>query len=87
MGIAHEYCGETTSMAERLIVAPSIGLFRLTSVAFLGAFVDEGQCIGVVESTGSARDIRSAFSGRLMGVLARDGERVRSGQPIAWICA
>ncbi len=85
MTLAAQYLGETTTMKERLIVAPAVGVFRLTAVAFRGAFIDEGQCIGIICSTGRDREVLSAFSGQLMGVLASDGERVRPGQPIAWM--
>ena len=79
------YAGETSAMVERLIVAPSVGTFRLTSIAFVGAFVDEGQCIGVLTSMGKEHRVLSRFAGQLQGVMAHDGERIREGQPIAWI--
>ena len=31
--------------------------------------------------------MRSAFRGFLMGMLAVEGERVREGQPVAWLRA
>jgi hypothetical protein len=34
--------------------------------------------IGVVE-------VRSAFEGHVMGLIAVDGERVTASQPIAWL--
>ena len=77
--------GEVISMPERLIVAPSVGRFRLTAVADCGAFVDEGQEIGVVEGPSTEQAVCSPFSGRLMGVLAQEGERLRVGQPVAWL--
>ena len=80
-----DYHGETSGIAERLIVAPSVGTFRLTALAFRGAFVEEGQCIGEVQTTSGTKPIRSAFAGRFMGELAHDGERIRKGQPVAWI--
>ncbi len=79
--------GETLSVVERMIVAPAVGRFRLTAVTYLGAFVDEGQEIGVVEGPGTTAHVCSPFSGRLMGVLASEGERLRTGQPVAWLRA
>jgi biotin carboxyl carrier protein len=79
--------GETLSVPERLIVAPAVGRFRLTAVAYTGAYVDEGQQIGVVEGPSTLAAVRSPFSGRLMGVLAHEGERLRAGQPVAWLRA
>jgi biotin carboxyl carrier protein len=79
--------GEVISMPERLIVAPAVGRFRLTAVAYRGAYVDEGQEIGVVEGPSTEASVCSPFSGRLMGVLAFEGERLRTGQPVAWMRA
>lgn len=44
-----------------------------------------GQAIGVVEGPGASTPVRSPFGGALVGMLARAGERVREGQPIAWL--
>jgi biotin carboxyl carrier protein len=44
-----------------------------------------GQAIGVVEGPGSSTPVRSPFGGFLIGMLARQGERVREGQPVAWL--
>ena len=35
--------------------------------------------------TVNGQDVVSSFEGRIMGVLAVDGERVTSRQPIAWL--
>jgi len=48
-----------------------------------GSQVDVGTLVGTVSGT----EVRSAFSGTLMGMLAQPGERVQSGQPIAWLRA
>ena len=50
-----------------------------------GQVVTEGQVVGVVEARGQAHPVRSAFSGFLIGMLAHPGERVREGQPVAWL--
>lgn len=79
--------GETLTVPERMIVAPAVGVFRL-----LGAenpdgseLILAGQEIGVVEGPGASTPVRSPFGGALVGMLARTGERVREGQPIAWL--
>ena len=46
---------------------------------------DAGDEIGVVEGPGTSRPVLSPFGGTLMGMLAQSGERLRSGQPIAWL--
>lgn len=82
-----ELGGESVAVQERMIVAPGVGRFRLTAVAYPGAFVDEGDEIGVVEGPSTSHAVRSPFAGRLMGVLASEGERLRTGEPVAWLRA
>lgn len=43
------------------------------------------QVIGFIDGAGHSTPVRSAFSGLLMGLLAHAGERVREGQPVAWL--
>jgi biotin carboxyl carrier protein len=43
--------------------------------------------VGVVHSSGEEVPVCSAFSGFFMGLLAHPGERVREGQPVAWLRA
>ena len=50
-----------------------------------GTRVTAGQAIGVIEGPGSSTPVRSPFGGFLIGMLARAGERVREGQPVAWL--
>ncbi|HEV8624832.1 MAG TPA: hypothetical protein VG034_10285 [Acidimicrobiia bacterium] len=50
-----------------------------------GTLVSAGQAIGVIEGPGSSTPVRSPFGGFLVGMLARRGERVREGQPVAWL--
>ena len=76
--------GEFLVMPERLIVAPVVGVFRPLGVE-KGATVSVGEIVGVVEGPGTREPVRSAFSGVVMGVLAHSGERLREGQPVAWM--
>lgn len=48
-----------------------------------GPRVEIGDLVGLVSGT----EVRSAFAGELMGVIAHPGERVQAGQPIAWLRA
>jgi multidrug efflux pump subunit AcrA (membrane-fusion protein) len=50
-----------------------------------GEMVTEGQVVGVVQARGRSHPVYSAFTGFLMGMLAHPGERVREGQPVAWL--
>ncbi len=43
------------------------------------------QVIGFVDGIGHSTPVHSPFHGRLMGLLASAGERVREGQPVAWL--
>ncbi len=80
--------GEELRVPERVVVAPAIGVFRPLppeTCTTEGEIVAEGQAIGVVESSGEHIEVRSPFAGFLMEMLALDGERVREGQPVAWL--
>jgi biotin carboxyl carrier protein len=79
--------GETLAVPERVIVAPAPGTFRPVApgeVALEAPVVAE-QVIGFVEGQGHSTPVRSPFGGLLMGLLAHAGERVREGQPVAWL--
>ena len=82
--------GEHLLVPERVIVAPSLGVFQpapSTTVTDEAEVVAAGQVIGYLEASGEATPVRSPFSGFLMGMLASPGERMREGQPIAWLRA
>ncbi|GIU90938.1 MAG: hypothetical protein KatS3mg010_2037 [Acidimicrobiia bacterium] len=76
--------GECLVVPERVIVTPVVGVFR-PGVVEDGTTVREGDPIGVVECLGTTSTIRSPFEGTFMGMLAFDGERLRAGQPVAWL--
>ena len=79
--------GERLGVPERVIVAPASGRFRpVTSdgVPHEGE-LDEEQVIGFVDGVGHSTPVRTPFRGILMGLLAHAGERVREGQPVAWL--
>jgi hypothetical protein len=81
---------EELRVPERLIVAPAGGVFRGVppeTVTTEGEIVTEGQTVGLVSVSGDDVPVRSAFRGWMMGMLAVDGERVREGQPVAWLRA
>jgi biotin carboxyl carrier protein len=87
--------GEVLAVPERVIVAPAVGVFRPLGDADVDlteaggddgiTLVTAGQAIGVIEGPGSSTPVRSPFGGFLIGMLARAGERVREGQPVAWL--
>jgi len=73
--------GEALHVIERIIVAPSVGVFHRLD----RSTVARGDVIGTVRSLGTATVIESPFEGILVGFLALEGERVRPGQPVAWL--
>ena len=80
--------GEHLMVPERVIVAPAPGRFRPVegdSEPDGEGVVTHEQVIGFVEGIGHSTPVRSPFSGLLMGLMAHAGERVREGQPVAWI--
>lgn len=82
--------GERLTVPERMIVSPAVGTFRPLppeTVTAEGEIVEQGQTVGTVENSGAAVPVRSPFRGFLMGMLAQPGERVREGQPVAWLRA
>ncbi|MGH9302808.1 MAG: ACP S-malonyltransferase [Acidimicrobiales bacterium] len=92
--LSEQRSGEAFHMSERLILAPSAGLFEpeasLSSLvpgspvaARRAVFIEVGALIGRV---GDA-EVRSAFGGSIEGVLVLPGERVTPGQPVAWLRA
>ena len=80
--------GEELAVLERVVVAPSWGVFTPLApetVTAEGELVEAGQTIGTVENSGVTTAVRTPFTGFLMGMLASDGERVREGEPVAWL--
>jgi biotin carboxyl carrier protein len=79
--------GEDPGGLERMIVSPALGTFRPEpgDATAEGAWLEAGQAIGKIESLGRVEVVRTPFSGYLMGMTATNGERVRVGQPIAWL--
>ncbi len=76
--------GERLAVPERMIVAPSAGVFVPFDVAE-GTSIDEGDAVGEIVGPGTSVVVRSRFRGTLMGMLAYSGERLREGQPVAWM--
>jgi len=79
--------GEILSVVERVIVAPATGVFRRLDGhgGSRGDVIRRGDVIGALQSLGVSTQIQSPFEGVLAGLLVLEGERVRSGQPVAWM--
>ena len=76
--------GEGLLVPERMIVAPAVGVFRPVDLAE-DSDVETGQTIGMLDGPGTSTPVASPFAGRLVGVLVHPGERLREGQPVAWL--
>lgn len=81
--------GERLAVLERVIVAPASGRFR-SDANGAGPSGDRPvvaeQVIGLVEGVGGhSTPVESPFAGHLQGLLVHEGERVREGQPVAWL--
>lgn len=77
--------GEGLGVPERMIIAPSVGVFRPLADFDEGALLHAGQAIGHLDGPGTSTPVCSPFRGRLVGILAHPGERLREGQPVAWL--
>lgn len=86
--------GEDLRVPVCLLVAPHAGIFHQATGATASPnprpadvpdVVDQGHIIGDVVNLQRATTVSSPTSGLLMGLLAAPGERVRPGQPLAWL--
>ncbi len=74
--------GEHLHVQERMVVAPADGTFEpeLESGA-----IAKNQLIGYVYGPGFRQEILSPFDGEIIGLRAHHGERLRTGEPVAWL--
>ncbi len=79
--------GERPVVPERVILAPAPGRFRPVEGNGNGSCeaVVEEQVIGYVDGVGHSTPVKSPFGGQLIELMAHTGERVREGQPVAWL--
>lgn len=73
--------GEHLFATERLVVSPAAGVFEPDPGLEPGLAVRPGQVVGRV----GGHEVRSAFAGAVIGVLALAGERLTASQPVAWM--
>ncbi len=80
--------GDDTHIDVRLVVAAVAGTFQPAAVGDVtaeGELVAEGGHLGTIRSTGADVAVRSFCAGFLVRLLVEPGERVRPGQPLAWL--
>jgi [acyl-carrier-protein] S-malonyltransferase len=73
--------GEHLFVTERLVVSPGAGVFRPEPGVGAGTPVEPGTLVGHVGEL----EVRSAFAGQLVEVIAVDGERLAPSEPVAWL--
>lgn len=80
---------ESIHLSGHLVVTVVAGTWRrsLPGAEMGRTEIAEGQELGVVETAHRSTPLPSPVAGTLMAYLARDGERVRPWQPVAWIHA
>ncbi len=80
-GGALPHDGEYLFATERLVVSPGAGVYEPDPKVGVGTIIATGARLGSVGQS----DVRSPFTGEIMGLLAVAGERVTNSQPIAWL--
>ena len=73
--------GEHLFVTERLVVSPGAGVFTPEPGVGPGSPVEVGTLVGRVGD----QEVRSAFAGELIDVLAVEGERLAASEPVAWL--
>jgi [acyl-carrier-protein] S-malonyltransferase len=73
--------GEHLFATERMVVSPAAGVFAPAPGVEAGLELAPGTVLGTVGD----HEVRSPFEGTLVGMLAVEGERVTTSQPIAWL--
>lgn len=73
--------GEHLFVTERLVVSPGAGVFQPEPGVGPGSPVEVGTLVGRVGDL----EVRSAFAGELIDVLAVEGERLAASEPVAWL--
>jgi biotin carboxyl carrier protein len=79
---------DAANIRERVVVSPCSGRFHpLPPESFTteGEWVEPGQVLAEVHNGESVVEVRSAFRGWVMGMLALDGQPVKDGDALLWI--
>jgi biotin carboxyl carrier protein len=79
---------DAANIRERVVVSPCSGRFHpLPPESFTteGEWVEPGQVLAQVRNGDTVVEVRSAFRGWVMGMLALDGQPVKDGDALLWI--
>jgi hypothetical protein len=80
--------GEHGGLPLVLIIAPLTGRLRVLPPKNFhdGAeWVESGQSVAEIETSAGREPVLAPKRGRMGGMMGRDGEPVRQGQPVAWM--
>ena len=82
--------GEQGALPIVLLVSPCSGRLKILPPREFSAgseWVEAGQPVARIEDSHgkAAADVLATHRGRLGGIMGRDGEPVRAGQPVAWM--
>lgn len=79
--------GDDVHIEIRFVVAPCDGTFRPEVGASTDLPLDiiTGAVLGHVDGPGRTEPVRSFCTGRLVRMLVEPGERLRRGEPVAWV--
>ncbi|HLY83383.1 MAG TPA: ACP S-malonyltransferase [Acidimicrobiales bacterium] len=84
---AASHHGEHLYVSERIVISPCAGVFEAATIGDRAAREGDAIEVGSLLGRVAGQEVRSAFKGWLMGMLAVPGERVQTGQPVAWLRA
>jgi biotin carboxyl carrier protein len=79
--------GDDVHVAVRLVVAPSDGTFRPVADPAdpVTGRVSAGSVLGHVVGPGRTDPVVAFCAARLVSVVVEPGERLRRGEPVAWL--
>ena len=80
--------GDDVRIDVRLVVAPIAGVFQPAmpnDITDQGELIADDGVIGHIAGPGRDEPVTSFCAGFLIRLLAESGERVRPGQPLAWL--
>lgn len=70
---------------KKAVTAPVVGYFRPGPQWTVDAEVEQGKPLAEVTALGLSNEVRSPMKGRLVEVLAEDGDPVEFGQILGWV--
>ncbi len=79
------FCGEVVDAPARVVVATAHGEFIPTDALITEHPVQIGDTVGLIRCRGTLVHVDSPFSGVFREFLVAATQRVRPGQPVAWL--